>query len=176
MITVLIECKDQDHALAATLAALVPGAVEGLVADVVIIDRGSSEATAQLAEAAGCRWLEDPDLDQAVLCARADWVMLLEPGARPQIGWIEHVGQHLAAGRQAARMRPSRKYGLSFMERWSRRIRMRRRASALEHGVVMPKRQAIANARSGKSIESLARGVEMTRLDCEIVPASAFRS
>ncbi|WP_299867547.1 glycosyl transferase [uncultured Hoeflea sp.] len=174
MITVLIECKDQEHALAATLAALVPGAVEGLVADVVILDRGSGDGTARLAEAAGCRFLDDPDLQEVVHGARADWLLLLEPGARPLLGWIEHVGQHLAAGRQAARMRPSRQYGPSFMARWIRWAKTRRRISALEHGVVMPKSQAIANARPGNSLESLARGVAMSRLGCEIVPAAAL--
>tara|TARA_R110002020_G_scaffold86731_9_gene214129 strand:+ start:485 stop:1000 length:516 start_codon:yes stop_codon:yes gene_type:complete len=168
MISVLIECKDQEKALAVTLAALVHGAVEGLVAEVVILDRGSRDATAQLADAAGCRFLEDPDLRDVVRSARADWLLLIEPGARPLMGWTDHVGQHIAAGRQAARLRPSREYRLPFLARF------RRRLSALEHGVLMPKKQAIANARSGQSLESLGRGLAMTRLDCEIVPAAVL--
>ena len=168
MISVLIECKDQEKALAVTLAALVHGAVEGLVAEVVIVDRGSRDATAQLADAAGCKFLEDPDLRDVVRSARADWLLLIEPGARPLMGWTDHVGQHIAAGRQAARLRPSREYRLPFL------ARLRRRISALEHGVLMPKPQAIANAKSGQSLESLARGLAMTRLDCEIVPAAVL--
>ena len=168
MISVLIECRDQENALAVTLAALVQGAVEGLVAEVVILDRGSRDGTAQLADAAGCKFLENPDLRDVVRATRGDWLLLIEPGARPLLGWVDHIGQHMAAGRQAARLKPSREYRLPFM------VRLRRRLSPLEHGVLMPKRQAIANSRSGQSLESLARGVAMTRLKCEIVPAAVL--
>ncbi|MDP2119793.1 MAG: glycosyl transferase [Hoeflea sp.] len=168
MISVFIECKDQEKALAVTLAALVHGAVEGLVAEVVILDRGSRDGTALLADSAGCRFLDDPDLRDVVRSARADWLLLIEPGARPLLGWTDHIGQHVAAGRQAARFSASREYRLPFM------ARMRRRVSALEHGVLLPKAQAIANARSGQSLESLGRGLAMTRLRCEIVPAAVL--
>lgn len=169
MISVLIECKDQEKALAVTLAALVHGAVEGLVADVVILDRGSRDGTALLADAAGCRFLENPDLRDAVRSTRGDWLLLIEPGARPLLGWIDHIGQHIVSGSMAARMRPSREYRLPFLQRLRRR-----RLSALEHGVLIPKRQAIANAKSGQSLESLGRGLAMTRLKCEIVPAAVL--
>jgi hypothetical protein len=168
MISVFMECKDQEKETAVTLAALVPGAIEGLVAEVVLLDRGSRDGTALLADAAGCKFLRDTDLRDAIRAARGDWLLLIEPGARPLLGWIDHLGQHIAAGRQAARMRPSRQYRLPFFARW------RRPVSALEHGVLMPKRQAIANARSGQSLESLARGVAMKKLGCEIVPAAVF--
>jgi len=168
MISVFIECKDQEKALAVTLAALVHGAVEGLVAEVVILDQGSRDGTALLADAAGCRFLADPDLREVVRSARADWLLLVEPGARPLLGWTDHIGQHIAAGRQAARFAPSREYRLPFMDR------LRRRVSALEHGVLLPKSQAIANSGSAKSLESLGRGLAMTRLKCEIVPAAAL--
>lgn len=168
MISVLIECKDQENALAVTLAALVQGAVEGLVAEVVILDRGSRDGTARLADAAGCRFLENPDLREVVRSARGDWLLLIEPGARPLLGWIDHIGQHMAAGRMAARMQPSREYRLPLLQR------LRRRLSAIEHGVLLPKRQAIATAKSGQSVESLARGLAMTRLKCEIVPAAVL--
>ena len=168
MISVLIECKDDEKALAVTLAALVHGAVEGLVAEVVILDRGSRDGTALLADAAGCRFLENPDLRDVVRSARGDWLLLIEPGARPLLGWVDHIGQHMAAGRMSARMRPSREYRLPFLQR------LRRRPSALEHGVLIPKRQAIANAKSGQSLGSLGRGLAMTRLKCEIVPAAVL--
>lgn len=168
MISVLIECKDQENALAVTLAALVHGAVEGLVAEVVILDRGSRDGTALLADAAGCKFLDKPDLRDVVRSARADWLLLIEPGARPLLGWTDHIGQHIAAGRQAAHFAPSREYRLPFLKR------MRRRLSALEHGVLIPKAQAIANSGSAQSLESLGRGLAMTRLKCEIVPAAVL--
>lgn len=168
MISVLIECKDQEKALAVTLAALVHGAVEGLVAEVVILDRGSRDGTALLADAAGCRFLDDPDLRDVVRSARGDWLLLIEPGARPLLGWVDHIGQHISVGHMSARMRPSREYRLPFLQRF------RRRLSALEHGVIISKRQAVANAKSGQSLESLGRGLAMTQLKCEIVPAAVL--
>lgn len=168
MISVFIECRNQENALAVTLASLVQGAVEGLVAEVVILDRGSTDGTALLADAAGCWFLDDPDLREVIASARGDWLLLIEPGARPLLGWVDHIGQHMAVGQQAARMRPSREYRLPFLARF------RRRLSALEHGVLISKRQAIANSRSGQSLESLGRGLAMKRLNCEIVPAAVL--
>ena len=40
-----------------TLAALVPGAATGLLAEVVIADANSRDATAEVADIAGCRFL-----------------------------------------------------------------------------------------------------------------------
>lgn len=168
MISVFIECKNQENALAVTLASLVQGAIEGLVAEVVILDKGSSDGTALLADAAGCRFLENPDLREVIASARGDWLLLIEPGARPLLGWVDHIGQHMAVGQQAARMRPSREYRLPFLARFGRR------PSALEHGLLIAKRQAIANSRSGQSLESLGRGLAMKRLNCEIVPAAVL--
>ncbi|PWW01793.1 hypothetical protein DFR52_102457 [Hoeflea marina] len=168
MITVILECRDQEGALAVTLAALVQGAVEGLVAEVIVMDRGSGDGSSQLADAAGCRYLVDPDLREVVQHARGDWLFLIEPGARPLLGWIEHLGQHMAAGTTAARLSPSREYRLPFL------ARLRHRASTLEHGVLISRRHAVANARSGQALEDLARGLAMTRLKCEIVPAAVL--
>lgn len=168
MITVLMECKDQEGALAVSLATLVPGAVEGLVAEVVILDRGSRDGSALVADAAGCKFLSDPDIRDVLRAARGDWVLMMEPGARPLLGWIEHLGQHMSTSASAARLSPSREYRLPFL------ARIRRRSSPLEYGVLMPTRQAIANARAGQSLESLGRGLATKRLKCEIVPASVL--
>ena len=40
MLTVLMECHDQESELAQTLSVLVAGAVEGLVSDVAVLDHG----------------------------------------------------------------------------------------------------------------------------------------
>jgi len=168
MISVVIECKNQEQPLAVTLAALVQGAVEGLVAEVIVIDLGSTDDTEKLADAAGCRFLLNPDIRETVRNARGEWLLLVEPGARPLLGWVEHLHQHIASGQKAARFSRSRDYRLPFL------ARIKHRHSALEHGVLMTKRQAIANARSGKSVESLARGVTMQKLKCEIVSAAVL--
>ena len=53
MISVIIQCHNQEAELAKTLSALVSGAVEGIISDVSIFDEGSSDGTATVADAAG---------------------------------------------------------------------------------------------------------------------------
>lgn len=168
MISVIIECKDRERELAVTLSALVPGAVEGLVAEVIVIDRGSRDGTARLADAAGCRFLSEPDLEDVVRNARGDWLLLLEPGARPISGWIDHMIEYLGTATMAARFSPSREYRLPFFSR------IFRRPSALEYGLLLPKRQAVANLPGKTHLEELARGLAVKRLKCEIAPASVL--
>ncbi len=42
MLTIIMECRDDEAELAQTLSALVSGAVEGIVRDVIVLDHGSS--------------------------------------------------------------------------------------------------------------------------------------
>ena len=91
MLTIIMECRDQETEAAHTLNALVSGAVEGLVSDVIILDHGSRDGIQKLAEAAGCRYFVDWDMKDVLGTARGDWLFLIEPGARPQPWWIEEV-------------------------------------------------------------------------------------
>jgi glycosyltransferase involved in cell wall biosynthesis len=58
MISVLIETKDDEEGLARTLSTLIGGAVEGLVREVIVCDRGSTDQTHKVAEHAGCAFIE----------------------------------------------------------------------------------------------------------------------
>ncbi|HUH48874.1 MAG TPA: glycosyltransferase, partial [Mycoplana sp.] len=49
MLTVLMECHNNEAELAQTLSALVAGAVEGLVRDVIVLDHGSSDGSSRVA-------------------------------------------------------------------------------------------------------------------------------
>lgn len=62
MLTVIMECRDHEPELAHTLSALVTGAVEGLVSDVVILDHGSRDGSSRVADAAGCRFYGQWDI------------------------------------------------------------------------------------------------------------------
>ena len=53
----IIATHESERALVPTLAALVPGAIAGLVTEVVVADGGSRDATAEVAEVAGCRFM-----------------------------------------------------------------------------------------------------------------------
>ena len=55
MLSVVIATENAERILLPTLAALVPGATAGIVREVIVADAGSSDATAMIADAAGCR-------------------------------------------------------------------------------------------------------------------------
>jgi len=55
MLSVVIATENAERNLVPTLAALVPGAMAGVVREVIVADAGSSDATAEIADSAGCR-------------------------------------------------------------------------------------------------------------------------
>jgi hypothetical protein len=90
-----------------TLAPLVSGATAGVVSDVIVADAASSDATAEVADLAGCRYLASQGpagvrLKNAAREARAPWLMFLRPGTVPEPGWIEAVETFIGSGRDAA--------------------------------------------------------------------------
>jgi len=165
MLTVLMECRDQEAELAQTLSILVSAAVEGLVSDVIILDHASRDGSSRVADAAGCRFHTHWDIKDVLRSARGEWVMLLEPGARPQSGWIDEVAEYLALHKQPARFSPARNYRRPFFKRIGRAV------PPLEHGLLVTKRHAIAVAKSGMSLELLAKGEKATKLTSEMIPA-----
>lgn len=169
MLTVLMECRDRESELAQTLSVLVAGAVEGLVSDVVILDHGSRDASARVADAAGCRFHTEWDIKNILASVRGEWLLLLEPGARPQMGWIDELSEHVAMNRQPAKFSPSRNHLPSFFRRLTRRV------PPLEYGFVMPKAQALALATPGMSLAELAQNRKAFLLISEMVPAWAAR-
>ncbi|MEQ1710252.1 MAG: glycosyltransferase, partial [Hyphomicrobium sp.] len=53
MITVVIPTLNAEGGLAATLTALVPAVVEGVVREVIVVDGGSTDRTLDIADQAG---------------------------------------------------------------------------------------------------------------------------
>jgi glycosyltransferase involved in cell wall biosynthesis len=100
MLSVIIATKESERALVATLAALVPGATAGVVREVIVADAGSRDATAEVADVAGCRLLvaDGPlatRLAQAAEAARSQWLLFLTPGSVPQPGWVEETSRFM---------------------------------------------------------------------------------
>jgi glycosyltransferase involved in cell wall biosynthesis len=121
MISVVIGTRDSEVMLASTLAALVPGAVAGLVREVIVADGGSTDGTATVADVAGCRFIpsEEPlgaRLSMAAAMARSDWLLFLTPGSVPGSRWIDDIQRFVQEARYSGlpmraavfRPRPSR--------------------------------------------------------------------
>lgn len=96
MISVVIPTRESDSLLVPTLAALVPGAADGLVREVLLVQGGVAGDTAAIADAAGCEYLTGPDdigerLRLGASAARGSWLMFLRPTGLLQEGWTREV-------------------------------------------------------------------------------------
>jgi glycosyltransferase involved in cell wall biosynthesis len=105
MLSVVIPTHESERLLVPTLAALVPGAMSGLVSEVLVIDAGSKDATEEVADIAGCRFLRSDAalgarLKQAAASTRTPWLMFLRPGSIPEPGWIEACERFMEAASQ----------------------------------------------------------------------------
>jgi glycosyltransferase involved in cell wall biosynthesis len=96
MLTVIIPTMNSERALVPTLAMLVPGVMSGTVRDVIIADGGSTDATAEVADLAGCVLMTShaplaARLRSAVAAARAPWLMFLRPGTVLEPSWVQET-------------------------------------------------------------------------------------
>ena len=169
MLTVIMECHDQEPELAQTLSVLVAGAVEGLVSDVIVLDHGSTDGSSVVADAAGCRFYQQWDIKDVLGAARGEWLLLIEPGARLGQGWVDEVAEYVALNKAPARFSESRLYRLPFYRRLTRSTPL------LENGLLIPKRQAQGLAGEGRELLQLARGHKPRRLVSEIIPSWVAR-
>jgi glycosyltransferase involved in cell wall biosynthesis len=97
LITVIIGTENSGRLLVPTLAALVAGAAAGVVREVIVADAGSTDATANVADMAGCEFIASKEaslalrLRDAAQRARAAWLMFLRPGVMLDSTWIEEA-------------------------------------------------------------------------------------
>jgi glycosyltransferase involved in cell wall biosynthesis len=94
MLSAIIATHESERALVPTLAALVPGATDGLLGEVIVADAGSRDATAEVAEIAGCRFMASnaplgARLKAAAASTRTPWLMFLRAGIVPEPGWVD---------------------------------------------------------------------------------------
>ncbi|MBB3648433.1 hypothetical protein FHX14_004660 [Rhizobium sp. BK619] len=170
MLTVVLECQDQEAELAQTLSVLVAGAVEGLVSDVVVLDHGSRDGSSRVADAAGCRFYSQWDIKDIVRSARGEWLLFVEPGARPQAGWIDEIAEYMALNKLPARFTASRGYRRPFFQRLGRAV------PPLELGLLMPKSEALAAATSGMRLAEFVKSRKLRKLSSELIPAWVARA
>jgi glycosyltransferase involved in cell wall biosynthesis len=112
MLSVVIPTHESEQDLVRTLAILVAGAAAGVVREVIVADAGSQDATAEVADYAGCRLLVSQDslgarLRAAAASARAPWLMFLNPGTLLDATWIDDTVRFAEGdGSRAAAFRP----------------------------------------------------------------------
>ncbi len=100
MLSAIIATHESERSLVPTLAALIPGATAGLVSEVIVTDAGSHDATSEVADLAGCRFMASAAplgarLNQAASGARAPWLLFLRAGAVPDASWIDETGRFI---------------------------------------------------------------------------------
>jgi glycosyltransferase involved in cell wall biosynthesis len=110
MLSAIIATHESERMLVPTLSALVPAVAAGLLADVVVTDGGSRDATAEVAEIAGCRFMRSADplgarLKAAAAATRAPWLLFLRAGCVPEPGWIAATERFMQAADMAERPR-----------------------------------------------------------------------
>ncbi len=96
MISVVIPTLNAEAGLPATLSALVPAVVAGVIRDVVIVDGGSDDRTAEIADAAGATLITTErgrgrQLIAGAEAARGDWLLFLHADTVLETGWENEV-------------------------------------------------------------------------------------
>jgi hypothetical protein len=162
MLTVLVETRNHEEALARTLASLVSAAVEGMVREVIVLDRGSTDGTRTVADHSGCLFVSEGELSDAMHRARGEWLLLIEPGARLLEGWTEEVRRHAGSAGTPARFK-----GSSSRFAWSALLRR----PGLREGLVLPRKEAVQLAGGSKTSGEVARQVRAKRIEAGIIPA-----
>jgi hypothetical protein len=107
MLTAVILAERDPENLAATLGALVPAVVEGLLGDAVVVARLADAAVATIAESAGASLAVAPgDADpwrEGGRFARRDWLLCLRAGDVPADGWMRAVDHFLVSSARNGR-------------------------------------------------------------------------
>lgn len=99
-ISVIIPARDASAALPLCLESLMPGLEAGLIREVIVIDEGSEDATARIAEATGAQVIT-PEGDAArqlsagVSVARGAWLLILPAQTALSREWAERAGDHI---------------------------------------------------------------------------------
>ena len=166
MISVLIPTRNDEEALAHMLAGLVHAVVDGMVREVIVVDRGSTDGTREVAEIAGCAYadLGRTELREIIGSARGDWLLVLAPGTRLAEGWADAVLAHVnspsgVAG--AARFRVVEAGTRPFWKRWLFPLKLN---GTLSRGLLVSRRQALSTLPSGAGPDRLGHGLAVATL------------
>ena len=104
MISVVIPTGNAERLLPRCFDSLIAGAVRGVVREVIVADAGSTDATLQIADAAGAHILHirkgrGHQLAEGAAAAKSDWLLFLHPETALEPGWEVEVESFLDRAR-----------------------------------------------------------------------------
>jgi glycosyltransferase involved in cell wall biosynthesis len=105
MISVIIPTLNAARLLPPTFQSLFDAAMDGLVSEVIVSDCGSTDATLEIADAAGATVIEAGRGQQRLaggLAAKRPWLLFLEPGHVIEKGWEDEIKSFIAKGESRA--------------------------------------------------------------------------
>jgi hypothetical protein len=105
MISVIIPTLNAARLLPPTFRSLFDAAIEGLVSEVIVSDCGSTDATLEIADAAGATVIEAGRGQQRLagaLAAKKPWLLFIEPGHAIERGWEGEIKSFIAEGESRA--------------------------------------------------------------------------
>jgi hypothetical protein len=103
MLSAIISTRESERSLVPTLNALFPGVMTGLLAEVIVADANSHDATGEVADIAGCRFLSSDAplgtrLKDAVAASRGAWLLFLPAGSILEANWVDAVQSFITPG------------------------------------------------------------------------------
>jgi len=107
MISVVIPALNAERTLPATLTALVPAALDGIVREVVVVDGGSSDHTREIADHAGAEVVTAPanrgaQLRAGAHAARHPWLLFLNADTVLDQGWEREADSFIERAERGA--------------------------------------------------------------------------
>lgn len=96
-LSIIIPALDAAADLPLCLESLMPGLEAALIREVIVVDQGSTDATAKIAEATGARVIaaKDQPVQAGVSEARGDWLLILPAATALSREWAERAGDHI---------------------------------------------------------------------------------
>jgi glycosyltransferase involved in cell wall biosynthesis len=92
MISVIVPTANSERLLPRCFDSLIPGAVRGVVREVIVTDAGSSDGTLAIADAAGAHVVRSrknrgAQMADGAATAKSDWLLFLHPETALEPGW-----------------------------------------------------------------------------------------